>query len=96
MNPFYHYLGMCSTFNQNINKSTIRYIMKVVRGIKSHINGGVIRTNQKGNNGGFLGYLKTWFQPNGLGNILSFREIEKLFMITYDHKEKKFVVHAKG
>ena len=54
------------------------------------------RTNQKLNYGGFLGYLETWFQPNGMGNILSFSKVEKLFVITYDHKEKIFVVHTKG
>ena len=52
--------------------------------------------NQKGNYGGLLGYLKTWFQTNGLGNILSFSDIEELFLITYDHKEKTLVLHTKG
>ena len=53
-----------------------------MQGIKSHINGGVIRTKKKENYGGFLGYLETWFQPNGMSNILSLKEVEKLFMIT--------------
>ena len=44
----------------------------------------------------FTRYLKTWFQPNGLGNILSFNEVEIFFVITYSHKEKTFVVHTKG
>ena len=70
LNPFYIYLDTFSTFNQNINKDTIRYIRKVVRGINSHNNKGVSMTNHKVNYGGFLGYLKTWFQKNGLGNIL--------------------------
>ena len=61
LNMFYIYLDTCSTFNHNINKDTIRDIRKVVQGIKSHRNGVVSRNNQKGNSGGFLGYLKTWF-----------------------------------
>ena len=59
-------------------------------------NGGVIRTNQKGNYSGFLGYIDTWFHTNSLGNILSLSKVEKLFVITYYHKEKTFVVHTKG
>ena len=31
-----------------------------------------------------------------MSNILSLKEVEKLFVITYDHKEKIFVVHTKG
>ena len=53
------------------------------------------RTNQKLNYGGFLGYLDTWSHPNGMGYILSFIEVEKLFVITHYHKEKTFVVHTK-
>ena len=77
LNPFYLYLHTCSTFNQKINKNTIRYIQKVVRGVKSHNNVGVNRINHKGNYGVFLGYLKTWFHPNGMGDILSFSAVEK-------------------
>ena len=54
------------------------------------------RTNHKGNCGGFLRYLEKWFQKNGMGNILSFNELEKLFVITYNQKEKTFVVNTKG
>ena len=82
LNPFYLYPETCSTFNHNINKNTIQVIRKVVRWINSLSNRGVRITNQKGTNGGFLGYVKKWFQPNGLGNILPFREVEKLFVIT--------------
>ena len=70
LNKFYLYLDTCSKFNQNINKITVQDIQKVVKGIKSHRNRCVRRTNQKGNYSGFLGYLKTWFHTNGLGNIL--------------------------
>ena len=95
INPFYLYLDTCYTFNQNINNNTIWDIRKVVRGTKSHINRGVSKTKQKGNYGGFLGYLYTWSHPNGMGYILSFIEVEKLFVITHYHKEKTFVVHTK-
>ena len=53
-------------------------------------------TNQKGNYGDFLGLLETRFYPNGLNNILSLNEVYKLFVITYNHKDKIFVVHTKG
>ena len=75
LNPFYLYLDTCSTFNKNINKNTIRYIWKVVQGLKSHRNGGGSRANQKVNYGVLLVYPKTWFHPNGMGNILSFSKV---------------------
>ena len=75
LNPFYIYLDTCSALKQNINKNTIQDIQRIMRGIESRINGGVGITNQKGNCVGFLGYLETWFQPNGLCNILSFLKV---------------------
>ena len=43
----------------------------------------------------FLGYPEKWFYPSGVGNILSLREVDTFFVIKYNHKEKKFVVHNK-
>ena len=88
LNPFHLYLDMCSTFNHNISKNTIRDIRKVMRRIKSHSKGGgeLSRNNHKVNYGGLLGYLETWFHPNGLGNILSLDEVYKFFVITYNRK----------
>ena len=54
----------------------------MVQGIKSHRNRGVIRTNQKGNYGVFLGYLDTLFHTNRLGNILSFSEVD-IFLLSH-------------
>ena len=75
LNLFYLYLDSCYEFNQNINKDTIRDIRKVMRWLKSHNNGGVSSTNQMVEDGGFLGYLETWFQKNCPGNILSFNKV---------------------
>ena len=54
LNPFYLYLDTCFTFNQNINKNTIRDICNVMLGLKSHSNGGMSKTNHKGKYSGFL------------------------------------------
>ena len=96
LNTFYPYLDTCYTFNQDINKDTIHAIWKVVRGLKSHSNGSVSRTNQKGNYSGPPGLIETWFCPNGMGYILSLNKVYKLFVITYNKKEKTFVVQTKG
>jgi len=40
--------------------------------------------------------METWFNEDGLGNILSFDKVEELYPITYEHKKKTFVVHTKG
>ena len=71
--PSYVYLDTCSTFHQNINPDTLNNIQKTVsRGLKSHNNGGVSRTNQKANHGEFLWGLETWFHVECLANIISF------------------------
>ena len=55
LNLFHIYLDTCYTFNHNTNNNAIRDIRKVMRGLKSHSNRGVSRTNQKGKYDGFLG-----------------------------------------
>ena len=90
------YLDTCSIFHQNINPDTVNNIHTVSRGLKSHSNDGVSRTNQKANYGEFLGGLETWFQVKGLANIISFHQLEKKYPITYAHELKTFMVHTKG
>ena len=65
LNPFYLYLNTFSTFNNNINENNIQDFWKVVRGLKSHSNGGVRRNNEKGNYSGLLGYAETFFSQMG-------------------------------
>ena len=96
LDPSYVYLNTCSTFHQNINPNTVNNIHAVSWGLKPHINGAVICTNQKANYGEFLGGLEIWFQAKGLANIISFHQLEKKYPITYAHELKTFVVHTKG
>ena len=70
----------------------------VFHGLKSHSNGGASCTNQnqKANNGEFLGGVETWFQAEGMADIISFHQLEKRYPITYPHEPKTIVVHTRG
>ena len=96
LNPTWVFLDTCAIFNQCINPDLLKDIRDSSKGLRSHSNGGVTHTTQKGNYMGFLNSLETWYQPNGLANIISFHQLEKHFPITYVWKSKTFVVHTKG
>jgi hypothetical protein len=38
--------------------------------------------------------MKVWYIPNGIANIFSMQELEKLYRITYDSWEGYYVVHT--
>jgi len=44
---------------------------------------------------GIPGGLETWFQAQGLANIISFHQHEKKYPITYAHELKTCVVHTR-
>ena len=71
LNPWWAYLDTCYTFHQNVNDESVSNIKEVVRGIKPYSHGGISRTNKKSKYGRFLKYLETWFNEDGLANIIS-------------------------
>ncbi len=50
----------------------------VQEGIKINCNAGAVTTNKKGRFGG----LSAWYLPDGIANIFSMQELEKLYRIT--------------
>jgi len=97
LNPWYAYIDTCSTFHQNLNEESVSHTREVQHILKSHSNGGISHTNLKvANYGIFIGNLETWFQGNGLGNIISFNELESLYPITYYHVNKFYRTHEGG
>ncbi len=65
--------------------------VKIVEGgIKINCNPCAVVTNKRGN----YKRLKVWWVPNGLANLFSMHELEKLYRITYDSWEGYYIVHT--
>jgi hypothetical protein len=59
-------------------------------GIKINCNAGSVYTKQMGK----YGRMKVWYIPDGIANIISMHELEKLYRITCDSWEGYYVVHT--
>jgi hypothetical protein len=59
-------------------------------GIKINCNAGAVVTNKRGT----YGNLKVWYLSDGIANIFSMQELEKLYRITYDSWQGYYVVHT--
>jgi hypothetical protein len=86
------YLDGCSTVTAFKNGKFLSNIHSVREGIKINCNAGTVTTNKKGRFGG----VSAWYLPDGIANIFSMHELEKLYRITYDSWEGFYVVHTPG
>ena len=84
------YLDGCSTVTAFKNDKFLKEIRTVLGGIKINCNAGAVLTNMKGK----FGRLNAWYLPDGIANIFSMHELEKLYRITYDSWEGFYVVHT--
>ena len=84
-----------STVDVFVNKKLLKNIRTVDGDMVIHSHGGSRTTNKVGD---FPGYPNpVWFDPEGIANILSMSNMQKLYRITYDSaKEGAFIVHLKG
>ena len=83
-------LDGCSTVTAFKNKKFLENLRQVKGGIKINCNAGAMTTDIKGGFGG----LSVWYLPDGIANIFSMHELEKLYRITYDSWEGFYVVHT--
>jgi hypothetical protein len=74
------YLDGCSMVMAFKNERFLKEIRMVKGGIKINCNAGAITTNKKGE----FGWLNVWYLPDGIANIFSMHELEKMYRITYD------------
>ena len=58
-------------------------------GIKINCNAGLVSMKQMGK----YRRMKVWYIPDGIANIISMHELEKLYQITYDSWERYYIVH---
>jgi hypothetical protein len=84
------YLDGCSTVTAFKNDKFLKEIRTVSGGIKINCNAGAVVMNMKGK----FGRLNAWYLPDGIANIFSMHELEKLYRITYDSWEGFYVVHT--
>jgi hypothetical protein len=84
------YLDGCSTMTAFQNKKFLENLRQVRGGIKINCNAGVVTADMKRDFGG----LSVWYLPDGIANIFSMHELEKLYRITYDCWEGFYVVHT--
>ena len=82
------YLDGCSTVTAFKNDKLSK-IREVAGGIKINCSAGTVVTNMKGK----FRRLSAWYLPDGIANILSMHELEKMYRITYDSWEGFYVVH---
>ncbi len=73
------YLDGCLTVTAFKNKKFLENLHQVKGGIKINCNAGAVTTDLKGEFGG----LSVWYLPDGIANIFSMHELEKLYRITY-------------
>ncbi len=84
------HLDGCLTVRAFKNKRFLKEIRTVKGGIKINCNAGAVTTNKKGK----FGWLNVWYLPNGIANIFSMHELEKMDRITYDSWEGFYIVHT--
>jgi hypothetical protein len=84
------YLDGCSTVTAFKSGKYLKGIKAVQGGIKINCNTGAVVTNKRGTYEG----LKVWYLPDGIANIFSMHELEKLYRITYDSWKGYYIVHT--
>jgi hypothetical protein len=83
------YLDECSTLTAFETDKYLREIEMVPRGIKINCNAGAVMTDKRGKYGG----LNVWYIPDGITNIFSMHELEKMYHITYNSWDGYYKVH---
>ena len=84
------YLDSCSTVTAFKNDKYLKGIKSEAQGVRINCNAGAVSTNKRGT----YGNLKVWYVPEGIANIISMHELEKMYRITYDSWQGYYVVHT--
>ncbi len=84
------YLGGLSTMTVFETDKYLRGIETVPGGIKINCNVGAVMTDKRGK----YGRLKVWYIPDGIANIFSMHELEKMYHITYNSWDGHYEVNT--
>jgi hypothetical protein len=84
------YLDGCSMVTAFKTDNYLREIEMVPGGIKKNCNAGAVMANKRGKYRG----LNVWYIHDGITNIFSMHELEKMYRITYDSWDGYYKVHT--
>ena len=84
------YLNGCSTITAFKTNNYLSKLEVMPTGIKINCNAALVSTKQMGK----YGKMKVRYIPDGIANIISMHELEKLYPITYDSWEGYYIVHT--
>ncbi len=84
------YLDGCSTVTAFKSKKYLESIRTLKSEIKNNCNAGAVTTNQMGS----YGRMNVWYIPEGIANLFSMHELEKMYHITYDSLDGYYVMHT--
>ena len=93
LDKFKIYLDNCATYNSFFNESLLSNIHETGVVLRGKCNAGVSSTKWKGDWNG----IEVWYNPNGIANLLSMGELEKLgFLVAYHTNGEWVVTSPKG
>jgi hypothetical protein len=93
LDRFKIYLDNCATYNSFFNKSLLSNINETGVVLRGKCNAGVSSTKWKEDWNG----IEVWYNPNGIANLLSMGELEKLgFLVAYHTNGEWVVTSPKG
>ena len=78
-----------STVDIFCNPHMLRNIRRTSEGMRIHCNAGSRLTNLVGN---LPGYGTVWYNPNAIANILSLRQVQHRYHISYDSSHRRFII----
>jgi hypothetical protein len=84
------YLDGCLTVTAFKLKKYLEGNRTLKNGIKINRNAGAVTTNQMGS----YRRMNVWYISEGITNIFSMHELEKMYRITYDSLDRYYVVHT--
>jgi hypothetical protein len=84
------YLDGCSMVTAFKSKKYLEGIWTLRNRIKINCNVGAVTTNEMGS----YGRMNMWYIPEGIANIFSMHELEKMYRITYNSLDGYYVVHT--
>ena len=84
------YLDNCSTVTAFKDAKYIANLRTTKSGMTVNCNAGAVKTNQVGQ----FGKIRAWYMPDGIANIFSMHQLEKLYRITYDSWLGYYIVHT--
>ena len=83
-----------STVDIFCNKKLVNNIYKADNGMTMRSNGGTMKVTKKASVRGY--HKDVWFNSKAITNILSLKNLQQQYRVTYDSVDQEFVVHREN